>query len=159
MPVVISHHKCAGPQNWGRTVQTLAHIDAARARQPIGLDAYPYVASSSSLAAMWRIGRERNTAALEMIKSAGLHVTFNLLMFEPDCTLADLRDNTAMMREYSRVPLNFCRAEVYSGTGLEADKIAAAIDAAPPGDKAKLVSLMFSRWGLYPALAPTFHRM
>ena len=30
--------------NWGRTVQTLAHIDAARATQPIGLDAYPYVA-------------------------------------------------------------------------------------------------------------------
>jgi hypothetical protein len=44
----------------------------------------------------------------------------------------------------------------YSGTGLEADKIAAAIDAAPPGDKAKLVSLMFSRWGLYPALATKY---
>ena len=47
--VVISHHKCAGPQNWGRTVQTLAHIDAARARQPIGLDAYPYIAGSTIL--------------------------------------------------------------------------------------------------------------
>src|SRR5664279_2849725 len=51
VPVVISHHKCAGPQNWGRTVQTLAHIDAARARQPIGLDAYPYVAGSTVLRA------------------------------------------------------------------------------------------------------------
>ena len=49
VPVVISHHKCAGPQNWGRTVQTLAHIDAARAQQPIGLDAYPYVAGSTVL--------------------------------------------------------------------------------------------------------------
>jgi N-acyl-D-amino-acid deacylase len=49
--VVISHHKCAGPQNWGRTTQTLAHIDAARARQPIGLDAYPYVAGSTVLRA------------------------------------------------------------------------------------------------------------
>src|SRR5439155_23720611 len=27
VPVVVSHHKCAGPRNWGRTVQTLAHID------------------------------------------------------------------------------------------------------------------------------------
>ena len=51
VPVVISHHKCAGPQNWGRTVQTLAHIDAARAQQPIGLDAYPYVAGSTVLRA------------------------------------------------------------------------------------------------------------
>ena len=30
VPLVVSHHKCAGPRNWGRTVQTLAHIDAAR---------------------------------------------------------------------------------------------------------------------------------
>lgn len=51
VPVVISHHKCAGPKNWGRTVQTLAHIDAARAGQPIGLDAYPYVAGSTVLRA------------------------------------------------------------------------------------------------------------
>ena len=51
VPVVISHHKCAGPQNWGRTVQTLTYIDAARARQPIGLDAYPYVAGSTVLRA------------------------------------------------------------------------------------------------------------
>jgi N-acyl-D-amino-acid deacylase len=49
VPVVISHHKCAGPDNWGRTSQTLAHIDAARARQPIGLDAYPYIAGSTVL--------------------------------------------------------------------------------------------------------------
>jgi N-acyl-D-amino-acid deacylase len=51
VPLVISHHKCAGPQNWGRTTQTLAHIDAARARQPVGLDAYPYVAGSTILRA------------------------------------------------------------------------------------------------------------
>ena len=51
VPVVISHHKCAGPQNWGRTTETLGRIDAARARQPIGLDAYPYVAGSTVLRA------------------------------------------------------------------------------------------------------------
>lgn len=49
LPVVISHHKCAGPANWGRTRETLAHIEAARARQPIGLDCYPYVAGSTVL--------------------------------------------------------------------------------------------------------------
>ncbi|MEP6657025.1 MAG: D-aminoacylase [Betaproteobacteria bacterium] len=49
VPVVVSHHKCAGPQNWGRTMQTLAHIDAARRHQPIGLDVYPYIAGSTVL--------------------------------------------------------------------------------------------------------------
>jgi N-acyl-D-amino-acid deacylase len=47
--VVISHHKCAGPRNWGRTIETLAHIDAARQKQPIGLDCYPYIAGSTVL--------------------------------------------------------------------------------------------------------------
>ena len=49
LPVTISHHKCSGPENWGRSVETLAHIDAARQRQPIGLDAYPYAAASTIL--------------------------------------------------------------------------------------------------------------
>jgi N-acyl-D-amino-acid deacylase len=47
--VVISHHKCAGRSNFGRSSQTLAMIDRARQEQPIGLDAYPYVASSTVL--------------------------------------------------------------------------------------------------------------
>ncbi len=51
IPVVISHHKCAGPANWGRSVQTLAYIDAARRKQSIGLDAYPYIAGSTVLRA------------------------------------------------------------------------------------------------------------
>ena len=49
VPVVVSHHKCAGPRNWGRTVETLAHIDAARRSQPIALDMYPYIAGSTVL--------------------------------------------------------------------------------------------------------------
>lgn len=49
VPVVISHHKCAGPRNWGRSRDTLAAIEAARARHPVGLDAYPYVAGSTVL--------------------------------------------------------------------------------------------------------------
>ncbi|MEO6566057.1 MAG: D-aminoacylase [Casimicrobiaceae bacterium] len=49
IPVIISHHKCSGPANWGRSVETLAHISAARRRQPVGLDAYPYIAGSTVL--------------------------------------------------------------------------------------------------------------
>jgi len=47
--LVISHHKCAGTNNFGKSEQTLAEIDTARISQDVGLDVYPYVASSSSL--------------------------------------------------------------------------------------------------------------
>ena len=48
-PVVISHHKCSGQANFGRSGETLPLIEAARAAQPVGLDAYPYVAGSTML--------------------------------------------------------------------------------------------------------------
>jgi N-acyl-D-amino-acid deacylase len=51
IPVVISHHKCAGPNNWGRTRETLPVIEAAAKRQKVGLDAYPYDAGSTNLRA------------------------------------------------------------------------------------------------------------
>jgi len=47
--LVISHHKCAGPGNWGRSRETIPLIDAARARQRISLDVYPYIAGSTVL--------------------------------------------------------------------------------------------------------------
>ncbi len=49
VPVVISHHKCAGSPNHGRTRESLPRIEAARRAQPIALDVYPYVAGSTVL--------------------------------------------------------------------------------------------------------------
>jgi N-acyl-D-amino-acid deacylase len=49
IPVVISHHKCAGPQNWGRTRETLPRIENAAGSQPVNLDVYPYDAGSTNL--------------------------------------------------------------------------------------------------------------
>jgi len=49
VPVVISHHKTTGVANFGRTAETLPKIAAAMKGQQIGLDAYPYVASSTIL--------------------------------------------------------------------------------------------------------------
>lgn len=49
VPWVLSHHKCAGPRNWGRTLETLALVDRLAARQEVGLDAYPYTAGSTLL--------------------------------------------------------------------------------------------------------------
>jgi N-acyl-D-aspartate/D-glutamate deacylase len=47
--VVISHLKCAGIANWGRSEEILYALDAARAEQPVQCDCYPYTASSSTL--------------------------------------------------------------------------------------------------------------
>jgi len=49
VPVVVSHHKCAGPKNWGRSRETLPVIEAARRFQRVSLDAYPYNAGSTVL--------------------------------------------------------------------------------------------------------------
>lgn len=49
--VVISHHKCAGRQNFGRSRDTLERIEKAREGQSVGLDVYPYTAGSTVLLA------------------------------------------------------------------------------------------------------------
>jgi N-acyl-D-amino-acid deacylase len=46
---VISHHKCAGPANWGRTSETLPLIEQLARRSPVSMDVYPYVAGSTVL--------------------------------------------------------------------------------------------------------------
>jgi N-acyl-D-amino-acid deacylase len=49
VPVVISHHKVAGARNHGRSRETLPIIERAMRSQKIGLDCYPYCASSTIL--------------------------------------------------------------------------------------------------------------
>ena len=49
VPVVISHLKCAGKDNWGRSEEVLEHLTKAQEHQHIGCDCYPYNASSSTL--------------------------------------------------------------------------------------------------------------
>ena len=51
VPVVISHHKVAGKANHGRSAETLPVIAKAMRKQEIGLDCYPYHASSTILSA------------------------------------------------------------------------------------------------------------
>jgi N-acyl-D-amino-acid deacylase len=49
--LVVSHHKCAGPANWGRTTETLPVLETASRQQPVALDCYPYAAGSTNLRA------------------------------------------------------------------------------------------------------------
>jgi N-acyl-D-aspartate/D-glutamate deacylase len=49
VPVIISHLKCAGIANWGRSSEVLQSLEAARTTQAVGCDCYPYAAGSSTL--------------------------------------------------------------------------------------------------------------
>jgi N-acyl-D-amino-acid deacylase len=50
LPAQVTHHKVIGKKNWGRSVDTLQLVDAARARGvDATIDQYPYTASSTSI--------------------------------------------------------------------------------------------------------------
>ena len=51
VPVIISHHKVVGQNNFGRSIETLALLRKAGERQSVCLDCYPYTASSTILRA------------------------------------------------------------------------------------------------------------
>ena len=49
LPLVLSHHKCAGSANWGRTLQTLPLAEKLAQQQELSMDVYPYTAGSTVL--------------------------------------------------------------------------------------------------------------
>jgi N-acyl-D-amino-acid deacylase len=49
VPVVVSHLKCAGIANWGRSGEVLDALETARTAQQLGCDCYPYAATSTIL--------------------------------------------------------------------------------------------------------------
>lgn len=48
-PVIVSHLKCAGAPQYGRSGEILAMMEQAAQDHPVGCDCYPYTASSSTL--------------------------------------------------------------------------------------------------------------
>lgn len=59
--------------------------------------------------------------ALKSCREAGIFVCYNLLVFEPEATVADVRENVRFIRDHADHPVNFCRAEPYYGTSLHVD--------------------------------------
>jgi len=49
VPVVISHHKCTMPENFGRSIESLPAMDRGAMVQTVAFDVYPYVAGSTVL--------------------------------------------------------------------------------------------------------------
>jgi anaerobic magnesium-protoporphyrin IX monomethyl ester cyclase len=78
---------------------------------------------TDAVGGLGRLGRGadrlHNHRALDILGRHGVHTCFNLLMFDPDCDLASLRENLAFMAKQRSFPLNFCRVEVYAGTEIE----------------------------------------
>lgn len=77
--------------------------------------------SARSLQALGRRSTpEEGRRALELSVAAGFHVSYNLLLFEPETTLAEVRSHLGFVQEHGEVPVGICRVEVYGGTALEA---------------------------------------
>ncbi|WP_105103117.1 N-acyl-D-amino-acid deacylase family protein [Microbulbifer pacificus] len=49
VPLIVSHLKCAGRGNWGRSGEVLGALENAARHQQVACDCYPYTASSSTL--------------------------------------------------------------------------------------------------------------
>lgn len=62
--------------------------------------------------------------ALQILNDFGVHVAYNILMFEPDTVLDDILINLRFIERHMENPFNFCRAEAYAGTGLETKLLA-----------------------------------
>jgi anaerobic magnesium-protoporphyrin IX monomethyl ester cyclase len=77
---------------------------------------------NASPAGASHLGRRRQgeqiRQALAACRAAGIFTCYNLLVFEPETTLADVRENVAFIREHASHPVNFCRAEPYHATPL-----------------------------------------
>ncbi len=61
---------------------------------------------------------EHNARALELCETHGIGASFNLMLFDPDCTLQDIRQNLAFAEHTAHLPWNLCRTEIYAGTEL-----------------------------------------
>ncbi|HSM91512.1 MAG TPA: cobalamin-dependent protein [Anaeromyxobacteraceae bacterium] len=84
---------------------------------------------SASACGLASIGRrqtvEQNERALATTEALGISTQYTLIIFHPEATIPSMLEDLAFARRHPAHPLNYCRAEVYSGTPLEARMVAA----------------------------------
>jgi radical SAM superfamily enzyme YgiQ (UPF0313 family) len=84
---------------------------------------------SGTCAGLASIGRrqtvEQNERALRTTEALGISTQYTLIIFHPEATLETMLADLAFASRHPAHPLNYCRAEVYSGTPLEARMLAA----------------------------------
>jgi radical SAM superfamily enzyme YgiQ (UPF0313 family) len=66
-----------------------------------------------------RITSQDNRRALAVFRELDIYCSYNVLIFDPEATLDGVAANLDFMHEFSDIPFNFCRAEVYAGTPLK----------------------------------------
>jgi radical SAM superfamily enzyme YgiQ (UPF0313 family) len=76
--------------------------------------------AASGLSALNRhVTPERNLEALDILKRLGVYGCFNLLVFHPDSTMDELRENLAFLRQQLIHPFDIARTELYARSTLE----------------------------------------
>ncbi|MCA9712658.1 MAG: hypothetical protein KDK70_42915, partial [Myxococcales bacterium] len=65
-----------------------------------------------------RLDSAQNHAAIQTLRDLRMFGCFNLLVFDPDTTVASLERNVDFMESACDFPFNFCRTELYAGTPL-----------------------------------------
>jgi anaerobic magnesium-protoporphyrin IX monomethyl ester cyclase len=61
---------------------------------------------------------EDNQRAIALCHEHGIVPSFNLMLFDPDCSLEHVAQTVQFAREHVALPWNICRTEIYSGTKL-----------------------------------------
>ncbi len=59
-----------------------------------------------------------NESAIAACRAEAIVPSFNFMLFDPDCSLADLEATLTLAEEHLDLPWNVCRTEIYSGTAL-----------------------------------------
>jgi hypothetical protein len=77
---------------------------------------------NASLERLRYLGRvhipEDNARALALSREFGIQTSFNAMLFDPDCTIGDVRANLDFLAAHADITWNICRTEIYSGTEL-----------------------------------------
>jgi len=84
---------------------------------------------SGSARGLASIGRrqtvEESERALALCEALGLSTQYTMIIFSPEASVASMLADLDFVARHPAHPLNYCRAEIYSGTPLEARMIAA----------------------------------
>jgi anaerobic magnesium-protoporphyrin IX monomethyl ester cyclase len=60
-----------------------------------------------------------NWRAIALCDEHGIRPSFNLMLFDPDTTVAEIATNIDFAQRTAHLPWNVCRTEIYCGTALE----------------------------------------
>lgn len=66
-----------------------------------------------------RITAEDNRRAMTILRKLDIYNSFNVLIFDPEATLAGVAANLDFMADHTDFAFNFCRTEVYAGTPIK----------------------------------------